>query len=88
MKKCQISFQGDFGQHFEYIFINSYKDYASELAQDLDKTFADRSTEFKVLIQANKWENEDPNLVINTEEDVCFQIIKMPFENSVITRLE
>ena len=89
LKKCQISFQGDFGQHFEYIFINSYKDYASELAQDLDKTFADRSTEFKILIQANKYENEDPeDQLIDTEEGICFQIIKMPFKNSVITRLE
>ena len=96
LKKCQISFQEDFGQYFEYTLYNgwdkipeSYKEYASELAKDLDKTFADRSTEFKVLIQANKCENEDPeNQLINTEEGICFQIIKMPFKNSVITRLE
>ena len=96
LEKCQISFQKDFGQYFEYTQYNgwdkipeSYKEYASELAKDLDKTFADRSTEFKVLIQANKCENEDPeDQLINTEEGICFQIIKMPFKNSVITRLE
>ena len=51
LKKCQISFQKDFGQYFEYTQVNGwdkipegYKEYASELAKDLDKTFADRST--------------------------------------------
>ena len=49
-------------------------EYTTELAKDLDEKFADRSTEFKIHI----WE----------EEGKCFQIIKMPFKNSVITKLD
>ena len=86
LKQCQMSFQEGFEHYFdarkysifeytdwEYL---SCKEYAAELAKDLDETFADRSTEFKVLIMSN------------TEEEKGFQIIKMPFKNSVITRLE
>ena len=82
LKKCQISFHEDshFEQYFEYTLHNSCKEYASELAKDLDETFAERTTEFRVLIRANEYEN--------TKEGRCFQIIKMPFKNYVITRLE
>ena len=80
LKKCEISFQT-----FKEYFVNgswvnsSYDGYkgvvlhTGEMVKDLDETFADRSTEFKVLIMAN------------TEQEKGFQIIKMPFKNSVIT---
>ena len=58
------------------IYLDGCKECTTELAKDLDEEFADRSTEFKFLI----WVKE--------EEGKCFQIIKMPFENSVITKLE
>jgi len=84
LKKCEIRFQETFEQFEEYYgdesWVNSsYFGYTgvvlhtAEIVKDLDETFADRSTEFKVLIMAN------------TEEEKGFQIIKMPFKNSVIT---
>ena len=83
MRKCQISFQEGFEQQYE----KTYWEYASQLAKyldryyiDLDETFAYRSIEFKVLIQANEYGNP--------EEGKCFQIIKMPFQYSVISKLE
>ena len=79
LKKCQISFNEEFERHFDYIGNGiSCKEYTTELAEDLDKTFADRSTEFKVIIRAKEGD----------EEGKCFQIIKMPFKNSVVTKLE
>ena len=88
LKKCEISFQETFEQFEEYYgdvswVKSSYFGYTgvvlhtAEIVKDLDKTFADRSTEFKVLI-----------IMANTEEEKGFQIIKMPFQNCVITRLE
>ena len=91
LKKCEISLQETFKQFEEYYYLvygdeswvnPSYYGYTSvvlhtaEIVKDLDEAFADRSTEFKVLIMAN------------TEEEKGFQIIKMPFKNCVITRLE
>ena len=83
LRKCQISFQEGFEQQYE----KTYWEYASQLAKyldryyiDLDETFAYRSIEFKVLIQANEYGNP--------EEGKCFQIIKMPFQYSVISKLE
>ena len=68
---------------------NTYCDYASQLAKDLDRYFIDldetfdyRSIEFNFLIQANTRKYG------NTEEGKCFQIIKMPFQYSVISKLE
>ena len=85
LKKCQISFQEGFEQCYE----NTYCEYASQLAKDLDRYYIDldetfdyRSIEFKVFIQANTREYG------NTEEGKCFQIIKMPFQYSVISKLE
>jgi hypothetical protein len=85
LKKCQISFQEGFEQCYE----NTYCEYASQLAKDLDRYYIDldetfdyRSIEFKVLIQANTRQYG------NTEEGKCFQIIKMPFQYSVISKLE
>ena len=84
LKKCEISFQETFFQyHGDESWVNpSYDGYTgvvlhtAEIVKELEETFADRSTEFKVLIMAN------------TEEEKGFQIIKMPFQNSVVTRLE
>ena len=95
LKKCQISFQEGFEQYFEYISYAgvSWKQYAAELtipqdelyidtlAEDLDETFASGSTEFKVLI-ANKRRKKK-----NSKDEFVFQIIKMPFQNSVTTRI-
>jgi hypothetical protein len=80
LKQCQLSFQEGFDQYFEYTLCASLtcSSYADELAIDLDETFAGRSTEFKVLI---------PNKKKYAEEVKCFQIIKMPFKHSVITKL-
>ena len=57
LKNCQISFKEGFEQYCE----NTYCDYASQLAKDLDCYYIDldeifdyRSIEFKVLIQANE----------------------------------
>ena len=54
LKNCQISFQEGLEQYCE----NTYCDYASQLAKDLDRYFIDldetfdyRSIEFKVLTQ-------------------------------------
>ena len=81
LKKCQISFQEKFERHFFYdsmIFDGiSCKEYTTELAEDLDKN-TDRSTEFKVMIPAKEGDDEGK----------CFEIIKMPFKDSVITKLE
>ena len=73
LKKCQISLR----------ILNvplqiGCKEYTTELAKDLDEEFADSSTEIKVFIQE----------IEGTEDIKCFQIIKMPFKNSVITKLE
>ena len=84
LKNCEISFEEGFENYFDHNpwGNSSYDGYTgvvlhtAEIVKDLDETFADRSTEFKVLIMAN------------TEEEKGFQIIKMPFQNSVITRLE
>ena len=97
LKKCQISFQEGFEDYFEYISSGyaglSWKQYAAELtipqdelymdtlAEDLDKTFAGRSTEFKFLIPSKRRKNR------KTKEEAFFQILKMPFQNSVTTRL-
>ena len=82
MKNCQISFQEGFEQQYE----KTYWEYASQLAKyldryyiDLDETFAYRSIEFKVLVQAN---------YETTDDGICFQIIKTPFKNSVISKLD
>ena len=74
LKKCRINFGKGFDNMFQDICCTVIP---SELANNLDVTFADRLTEFKVLIPANK-----------IEEEKCFKIIKMPLKNSVITRLE
>ena len=86
LKKCQISFQEGFEQHFENPFGENCEEYASELAKDLDRYYIDldekfayRSIEFKVLVQAN---------YETTDDGICFQIIKMPFKNSVISKLD
>ena len=83
LKQCQISFQEGFDQYFHYTLCVSLtcKSYVDELAIDLDETFAGRSTEFKVLIPGG-----EPG-VTGTEEVKCFQIVKMPFKHSVITKL-
>ena len=97
LKKCQISFQEGFEDYFEYISSGyagtSWKQYAAELtipqdelymdtlAEDLDKTFAGRSTEFKFLIPSKRRKNK------KTKKEAFFQILKMPFQNSVTTRL-
>ena len=83
LKKCQISFQEGFEQHYE----KTYWEYACQLAKyldryyiDLDETFAYRSIEFKIFIQAKEYGR--------IEEGNCIQIIKMPFKYSVISGLE
>jgi len=83
LKKCQITFNEEFESiPFNYASWSSCKEYAYALAKDLDETFADRSTEFKVQIQAIEYADQDGTI----EEEKCFQIIKMPFKNSAITR--
>merc|ERR1712051_850305 len=93
LKKCRISFQQDFEQYFEYLSSGyadlSWKQYAAELAipqdelymdtlaEDLDKTFAGTSTEFKFIVPNKRRRNK------KTKEVAFFQIIKMPFQNSV-----
>jgi len=72
LKKCQISYVEENLQWF--IWNCDSKEYASEVAKALDETYANKPTEFKVHIRAN--------------DGKCFQIIKMPFQNSVVTRLE
>ena len=86
LKKCQISFQEGFEQHFDNPFGENCEEYASELAKDLDRYYIDfdekfayRSIEFKVLVQAN---------YETTDDGICFQIIKMPFKKSVISKLD
>ena len=74
LKKCRISFRKGFDNMFQD---TCFTVIPSELANNLDVTFADRLTEFKVLNPANK-----------IEEEKCFKIIKKPLKNSVITRLE
>ena len=90
LKNCEISFEEGFEKYFEHNpwGNSSYDGYTgvvlhtAEIVKDLDETFADRKTEFKVLIPAYKYQD-------GYIEDVkCFQIIKMPFENSVITTLD
>merc|ERR1712008_174959 len=92
LKKCQISFQEGFEDYFEYICSGyaglSWKQYAAELtipqdelyrdtlAEDLDKTFAGRSTELKFLIPSKRRKNK------KTKEKAFFQLLKMPFQNS------
>ena len=87
LKKCEISFQETFHQFEEYYWDESWVNssyfgytgvvlHTAEIVKDLEETFADRSTEFKVLIMAY------------TEEEKGFHIIKTPGKNSVITRLE
>ena len=74
LKKCRISF----GKGFDNMFQDTcFTVIPSELANNLDVTFADRLTEFEVLIPSNE-----------IEEEKCFKIIKMPLKNSIITRLE
>ena len=73
LKKCQISL----------CILNvplqiGCKEYTNELAKELDEQFADRSTEIKVFIKE----------IEGTEDGKCFQIIKMPLKNSVVTTLE
>ena len=79
-----IIFNEEFESNLGYASWSSCKEYAYALAKDLDETFADRLTEFKVLIRAIEYADQDGNI----EEEKCFQIIKMPFKISVITRLD
>ena len=86
LKKCPISFQEGFEQHFENPFGENCEEYVSALAKDLDRYYIDfdekfayRSIEFKVLVQAN---------YETTDDGICFQIIKMPFKNSVISKID
>ena len=53
----------------------------NQIFPTLDKTFAGRSTEFKFLIPSKRRKNR------KTKEEAFFQILKMPFQNSVTTRL-
>ena len=80
LKKCLIVFNEEFERNLK----SSCKEFASALAKNLDETFAARKTEFKVLIRASDIKDHDGNI----KEEKCFQIIKMPFENSVITTLD
>ena len=79
LKKCQISFIEGFERYHEWGDGKSCKEYTTEFAEDLDDYFRKRSIEFKVLIRTRK-ESDD--------EGKCFQILKMPFKDSVITELE
>ena len=79
LKKCQISFIEGFERYHEWGDGKSCEEYTTEFAEDLDDTFPKRSIEFKVLIRTRK-ESDD--------KGKCFQILKMPFEDSVITELE
>ena len=79
LKKFHISFSEGFERVFEWGDGKSCKEYAAELAEDLDDTFPKRSIECKVLIRTSKE---------GDEEGKCFQILKMPFKDSVITKLE
>ena len=79
LKKCQIVFNEELEQNLK----SSCKEFASALAKNLDETFGDRKTEFKVLICASECKDQDGNI----KEEKSFQIIKMPFKNSIITRL-
>ena len=79
LKKCQISFIEGFERYHEWGDGKSCEEYTTEFAEDLDDTFPKRSIEFKVLIRTRK-ESDD--------KGKCFQILKMPFKDSVITELE
>ena len=80
LKKCLIVFNEEFERNLK----SSCKEFASALAKNLDETFAARKTEFKVLIRASDIKDHDGNI----KEEKSFQIIKMPFKNSIITRLD
>ena len=82
LKKCQIRFHKEIERNLYLEGWSSCKEYAYALAKDLDETFADRKTELKVLIRAHEYQDG------YIDEEKGFQIIKMSFENSVISILD